>query len=794
MTQIIATANKTSTNSTLVKKNSGKLPGSSLRDKLYGLLKTQFQRVEIEYKLTATTADIYYVEDLSRFKQNRVAVECKDWEKPPTSAQLAAIYGLYSPSFGSEIDYLIVVGPHDLSQQPSDTASRLANFEYISFEKFVTSMMNFSYVLQDNIASWNTHDSSKNYVASNVSDGSETLFSFTETWLTTDSNALIVYGGYGIGKTSFSLHLLNHLTNKYQEGRFNRIPIRIALGDLFHRHDTKSLICAAMQGNDGGANVMNFTYSLFLQIVEQGHVLLILDGFDEMRHAMDVQSFDDTFSDMTCLFEGDSKVVLLGRPDSFFSDDEEDQIFESFYNAGARIDKIEIGMLTKEQVETYLENATRKQRKRGEELAELKSYVLANELDVLSRPVQLKMFCSVIDKFHGKKHTFSRYQLYKTFIYEFIKREGKKNSRKIFGQSNDHVAGFSDVRTVFMQNIAWWLLTVKKENRFTVEEIPESFIPAEIRSGNSYEGSLKEAILGSVIEPRSNKNASGALGYKGRQYYFPHKSYMEFLCAEYVSRVRFTADVAVEFFANANPEIISFLQENPAQNRDRIREGLVNVKGEVSSAVLRFLSDAAYYDENQQHLTGRNVSVHELYVAYFSLAEASVSAKDVSLFLANALRNSRNVAKLAACLAMIGDHIGKHEERDLVQSTVRLIAQEGKLGNLIASPSLGETISSINERNILRAIAAYSFSIRDNKLILDVLEFKRLAKWACRRGLFVQGLDVIPPEPLREYEIHSSFFPDSEIVERRVAELSDGKIASFIKLRFDGEFDGLNMY
>jgi hypothetical protein len=773
-------------------RKAGKIPGSNLRDKLYGLLKTQFHTVEIERKLIATTADIYYLEDLSRFKKNRVAVECKDWAKPPTSYDLAAIYNLYSPSFGKEIDYLIVVGRHDLSQQPADTAKELENFQYISFEKFVTSMMNFSLVLQDNIASWSTHDSSRNYVPSHISEGDETLFSFTNNWLSGDANALIVYGGYGIGKTSFSLHLLNYLTLKYQEGVFQRIPIRIPLGDLFHRHDTKALICSALQGNDGGANVKNFTYNLFLQLVQQGHVLLILDGFDEMRHAMDVQSFDDTFSDMACLFEGDSKVILLGRPDSFFSDDEEDKIFESFRNAGAEIDKVEIGMLNKQQVETYLNTATRKRRTSAEELDALKEHVLSNELDVLSRPVQLKMFCSVIDKFCGKKHTFSRYQLYKTFIYEFIKREGKKNSRKISAQTNDHIAGFSDPRSIFMQNIAWWLLTVKRENRFTVEEIPETLVPAEFRSGNSYDGSLKEAILGSIIEPRRGKYASGALGFKGRQYYFPHKSYMEFLCAEYVSRVRLTADVAAEFFPHANPEIISFLHENPDTDRGRIREGLRHIKGEVSGGVMRFLSDGAYYVDNREHLNSRDASVHELYIAYLNLMETSGSVKTLSGFLVNSLRNSRSVAKVAACLAMIGDHLGRNHDEDLLQSTVQVIVEA--LGDLKSLSSARQIITTINEPNVLRAVAAYCFRVQEGKLLFDILEFKRIARWSCRRGFYLLGLDSVPTQRLREYEIPYTYFTDSALVEKRVNELHAEKKSSFVSFRFDGEFEGLSTY
>ncbi|UVD58986.1 hypothetical protein NE852_12685 [Rhizobium sp. Pop5] len=149
-------------------------------------------------------------------------------------------------------------------------------------------------------------------------------------------------------------------------------------------------------------------------------------------------------------------------------------------------------MLTRDQIETYLDNAISKKGSVPESLLKLRDYVLDNELDVLSRPVQLKMFCSVMQKFYGRELMFNRYELYKIFIYEFVKREGKKNSRRISSQSNDTIVGFSDIRTIFMQNIAWWLFTVKKENRFTAEEIPESFIPVEVRANNSLEGALKE--------------------------------------------------------------------------------------------------------------------------------------------------------------------------------------------------------------------------------------------------------------------------------------------------------------
>ncbi|EJZ16672.1 hypothetical protein, partial [Rhizobium sp. Pop5] len=207
----------------------------------------------------------------------------------------------------------------------------------------------------------------------------------------------------------------------------------------------------------------------------------------------------------------------------------------------------------------------------------------------------------------------------------------------------------------------------------------------------------------------------GAIGYKGRVYYFPHKSYIEFLCAEYVSRVRFTYDVAEKFFANVNPEIVSFLEEGPASTREKLREGLSSVKGEIGSSILRFISDGTYYSSNKDHLNSKNVSVYELYISYFSLAESCAKTKEISSFLINSLRNSRTVTKVAACLAMIGDHIGNYKDPDLVQKTVRLLTDGAGLNNL-SSSGLGETIGIINEKNIFRAMVAYSLRLKGREL------------------------------------------------------------------------------
>lgn len=214
--------------------------GSSLRDKVAGLLKCIHADVELEKSLAVTTADVFFTDESSQLFPKKIAVECKDWKKGLASSDIAEIYNLYRPSLDSgEIDNLLIIGDKELSQQPSRSTSALRDVTYVSFERFVTTLMNFSYVLQDNIAAYRNHDSSKNFIHTNVKGQNKSLEQAALDWLASDENILLTYGGYGVGKTSFSLYFCKLMTERHRSGEFDRIPIRLTLGDLFTKQDLK---------------------------------------------------------------------------------------------------------------------------------------------------------------------------------------------------------------------------------------------------------------------------------------------------------------------------------------------------------------------------------------------------------------------------------------------------------------------------------------------------------------------------------------------------------------------------
>lgn len=101
--------------------------------------------------------------------------------------------------------------------------------------------------------------------------------------LTDDYTPIAILAGYGMGKTSFSTMLASKFASQCLSGETSRIPIYLKLGDIFNEQGIEGLVCKYFASQ---YNVSGFTYPLFLEFNRLGRFLIILDGFDEMKHAM----------------------------------------------------------------------------------------------------------------------------------------------------------------------------------------------------------------------------------------------------------------------------------------------------------------------------------------------------------------------------------------------------------------------------------------------------------------------------------------------------------------------------
>lgn len=651
-----------------------RLVGDELRDRVANLLRVKFQNVEVEKRVITTTADVFFVDDTNSIFPRRIAIETKDWKKSLTSADIAEIHTLYAPALSSrEIDHLWIIGKHPLSGSPKMSVDLLDNVKYSTFEEFRASLMNFTSMLNHNILAFEQSEASNFFIDTRVRNSEVKLFDHVQNWLRSDQSGLVVFGGYGLGKTTFSLYAASILSKKYIDGEFDRIPIRIPLSGMYSKQDVVALICSALSGAESGVSVKDFSYTMFLEMSRQGQYLLILDGFDEMRHAMDLEDFVYTFEQMRPLFSGKAKVVILGRPDSFLSNQEEEKVLSSLFDGRTerqkRLETVEVSFFNPSEINAYLENffSTKDMRLSIEQKRNydtLLERLPDSEENILRRPVQLKMFTSIMEEFLLGEALLTRYELYKKFIYGFIVRESRKAARQPPAEIMNSKS-LRDDRIAFMQTMAWWLLNTKKENRFYAEEIPIDSIPASIRVKKDNEAAVREALVGSVIEPVSQ---SGVLNSKAKRFYFfPHKSYLEFLVADYFENARFSRDDYRDFMANVNAEILSFIEEGPGGGISNLREGLMHDLGVVDARIFEICAKDRNLHSEVSLVRKETHHQSKIYTHYFYLKRMSI---DPEQFLLARLSDSSTVNSALATYNCIGNELRVSGNRSLARAVV----------------------------------------------------------------------------------------------------------------------------
>jgi hypothetical protein len=160
------------------------LAGDQLRNSIAQLLRIKFQQVVLEKRLTATTADVFFVDDTNAVFPRPIAIEAKDWKARLTSEDIARIYNLYAPSLSKrEIDHLWIIGRNPLSGSPNKSLESLPNVKYSTFDEFRASLMNFTNVLSNNIFLFEHDDASRYFVDTRIRNSSDNLLHHVMAWL-----------------------------------------------------------------------------------------------------------------------------------------------------------------------------------------------------------------------------------------------------------------------------------------------------------------------------------------------------------------------------------------------------------------------------------------------------------------------------------------------------------------------------------------------------------------------------------------------------------------------------------
>ncbi|WP_133510563.1 NACHT domain-containing protein [Candidatus Thiosymbion oneisti] len=145
----------------------------------------------------------------------------------------------------------------------------------------------------------------------------QTLEAFIHDWLQANTQRqLALLGEYGQGKSTASLLLCYHLIKQAETGADVRIPVLIELRGKNLRTLTPEELLATW------AYHYDISVQALLHLHLAGRLLLIFDGFDEMDLSGDTEARINHFRTLWRLNYPEAKIIVTGRPNFFLGSKE----------------------------------------------------------------------------------------------------------------------------------------------------------------------------------------------------------------------------------------------------------------------------------------------------------------------------------------------------------------------------------------------------------------------------------------------------------------------------------------
>lgn len=473
-----------------------------------------------------------YIEERRLGSMRRTAVECKNYEQALGQAQVTEIYANYRPLYESNlIGEVLLVTRKGLTPSANSMVMNTRELSHLTFDQLQNSVMDFSPYLSGLVQQFDDQGLSKYYIDPVSQDGNQ-LEEMTLKWINgSDERPIAVLASYGMGKTTFARRMSYVLaTDAIHESR-NRIPILIKLGDISSEQSLEGLLGKAFTA---AAIVRNYTFSTFVRLNQLGRFVILLDGFDEMKHTLSWEGFRYNFAQLNRLVVSRSRVILLGRPTAFLNDEEHKHALHGIRLISDQEFKdpdwpdykeIFIAPFTRDQARNFLQKYLEykieitdsdTERRRLEQVKDYQiDHISSKQLsDITRRPVQLKMLAEILPQWKGDVSNLTVTLLYSLFIDLIIEREQEKLSRQHFTTKD---------RRRFARELAIWLWKTKKEMSITADDVPLSVLQSFVKASDDLESVRRDLVSACFLERKL-----------GESLYFPHRSFQEFLVAEAV--------------------------------------------------------------------------------------------------------------------------------------------------------------------------------------------------------------------------------------------------------------------
>lgn len=541
-------------------------PGREFEADVKQLLHLQGWTVRDEQLLGPKKIDIYAEKSVYFGHTKRLAVECKDYSRRLTHQDIRLVYSDYRPLLdNSMIDEVLLVSR--LGATPSALAfSRdCRGFIHISYVELLNSLLDFSGYLRALISQFRQAGLSEYYIPQRFSlcaagnpcdrDVERELLS----WIASDSidaKPIALLAGYGMGKTTLALRLASLLAERHSANPDSRIPILIRLEEISTESSLEGLIGKHLTSS---APVAGYNFSTFMELNARGRFVIFLDAFDEMKQAMSKDVMRYNFGQLNRLVVPNSRVVLGGRPSVFLDEEEYLEALHGKRRVFGKLKKIpgwpdyrELYLVpfSNEEIRRFIRcylhfrvKSTDSSQDRYEKLVhQLASGGSAQIAELAGRPVQLRMLIEILPTWEGELDELTLTTLYSEFIDLMIRREMAKQTRQTFSAVQ---------RREFARQLAWWMWA-KGLMAVTFSKIAFKVCAKWLESEDEsqLDGIKRDLLSACFLEV---KQPDG--------YFFPHRSFQEFLVAEKLRELLLEglfAEVSSEE-VDVNPEIQTFL-------------------------------------------------------------------------------------------------------------------------------------------------------------------------------------------------------------------------------------------
>lgn len=202
--------------------------------------------------------------------------------------------------------------------------------------------------------------------------------------------------------------------------------------------------------------------------------------------------------------------------------------------------------------------------------------ILADKFRALiRRPVHAQMLCRIaLLNSNATLTQTSTYELYQSFVHLILEREAGKPARQAIDVRQ---------RLIFMMDIAWYFWPDKGLTGFTLEQLKSANIqlPEKVRPNDDIH---REMLVGSLLE----KKASSL-------YYFAHRSFQEYLIAEYIISSVDLFGTIDKVNRDLTPEIAAFIRESTqAETFSRkLFDALSSLRRPISNELLKYFDNVA---------------------------------------------------------------------------------------------------------------------------------------------------------------------------------------------------------